>query len=141
MTRADGVFATARVIYSPLAKAALRAKAPAAPSRRKPLRQPTRRSLQSFRAGWNDRWEQDVLRFLAQFFKSFASAITTFTRAPGAARVGMLLFFAAAVADGVLMPFFALWAHKVAGVPIAFIGLLLGCLEVFAQSSYQKGDR
>jgi MFS transporter, DHA1 family, tetracycline resistance protein len=68
-----------------------------------------------------------VLRFLAQFFKSFASAITTFTRAPAAAQVGMALFFAAAVADGILMPFFALWAHKVAGIPIAFIGLLLGC--------------
>jgi MFS transporter, DHA1 family, tetracycline resistance protein len=39
----------------------------------------------------------------------------------------MLLFFAAAVADGILMPFFALWAHKDAGVPIEFIGLLLAC--------------
>ena len=39
----------------------------------------------------------------------------------------MFLFFAAAVADGILMPFFALWAHKVAGIPIEFIGLLLGC--------------
>jgi MFS family permease len=37
------------------------------------------------------------------------------------------MFFVAAVADGILMPFFALWAHKVAGIPIAFIGLLLGC--------------
>jgi MFS transporter, DHA1 family, tetracycline resistance protein len=64
-----------------------------------------------------------VLRFL----KSLASAITTFGRAPVAARVGMGLFFAAAVADGILMPFFALWAHKVAGIPIEFIGLLLGC--------------
>jgi MFS transporter, DHA1 family, tetracycline resistance protein len=68
-----------------------------------------------------------VARFLARFFKSFVSAITTFTRAPGAARVGMVLFFVAAVGDGILMPFFALWAHKVAGIPIAFIGLLLGC--------------
>ena len=64
---------------------------------------------------------------MVRFFKSFASAITTFGRAPGAARVGMVLFFAAAVADGILMPFFALWAHKVAGIPIEFIGLLLGC--------------
>jgi DHA1 family tetracycline resistance protein-like MFS transporter len=68
-----------------------------------------------------------VARFLARFFKSFVSAITTFTRAPGAARVGIVLFFVAAVGDGILMPFFALWAHKVAGIPIAFIGLLLGC--------------
>jgi MFS transporter, DHA1 family, tetracycline resistance protein len=64
---------------------------------------------------------------VVRFFKSFASAITTFGQAPGPARVGMVLFFAAAVADGILMPFFALWAHKVAGIPIEFIGLLLGC--------------
>jgi MFS transporter, DHA1 family, tetracycline resistance protein len=64
---------------------------------------------------------------VVRFFKSFASAITTFGRAPGPARVGMVLFFAAAVADGILIPFFALWAHKVAGIPIKFIGLLLGC--------------
>ena len=62
-----------------------------------------------------------------RFFQIFTSAITTFLRAPGAAQVGMFLFFAAAVADGILMPFFALWAHKVAGIPIEFIGLLLGC--------------
>lgn len=61
------------------------------------------------------------------FLKSFTSAITIFARAPGAARVGMILFFAASVSDGILMPFFALWAHKVAGIPIEFIGLLLGC--------------
>jgi DHA1 family tetracycline resistance protein-like MFS transporter len=59
--------------------------------------------------------------------KFLTSAITTFLRAPGAAQVGMFLFFAAAVADGILMPFFALWAYKVAGIPIEFIGLLLGC--------------
>ena len=64
---------------------------------------------------------------MIKFFKSFASAITTFCRAPGPAQVGMVLFFAAAVADGILMPFFALWAHEVAGIPIKFIGLLLGC--------------
>jgi DHA1 family tetracycline resistance protein-like MFS transporter len=39
----------------------------------------------------------------------------------------MFLFFAASVSDGILMPFFALWAHKIAGIPIEFIGLLLGC--------------
>jgi MFS transporter, DHA1 family, tetracycline resistance protein len=64
---------------------------------------------------------------VVRFFEGFASAITTFGRAPGPARVGMVLFFAAAAADGILMPFFALWAHKVAGIPIEFIGLLLGC--------------
>jgi DHA1 family tetracycline resistance protein-like MFS transporter len=64
---------------------------------------------------------------LKRFFRIFTSAITTFLRAPPAAQVGMFLFFAAAVADGILMPFFALWAHKVAGIPVEFIGLLLGC--------------
>ncbi|MGA2942097.1 MAG: MFS transporter [Xanthobacteraceae bacterium] len=64
---------------------------------------------------------------MTRFLKSFTSAITTFIRAPGAARVGMFLFFAASVSDGILMPFFALWAHKIAGIPIEFIGLLLGC--------------
>jgi MFS transporter, DHA1 family, tetracycline resistance protein len=62
-----------------------------------------------------------------RFFKIFISAATTFARAPRAAKVGMFLFFAAAAADGILMPFFALWAHKDAGIPIEFIGLLLGC--------------
>ncbi len=57
----------------------------------------------------------------------FTAGIVTFAHAPRAARIGMLLFFAAAAADGTLMPFFALWAHKDAGVPIEFIGLLLGC--------------
>ena len=64
---------------------------------------------------------------MVRFLKSFTSAITTFIRAPGAARVGMFLFFAAAVADGILMPFFALWAYRIANIPIEFIGLLLGC--------------
>jgi DHA1 family tetracycline resistance protein-like MFS transporter len=62
-----------------------------------------------------------------QIFKILAAAPVTFARAPRAAQVGMVLFFAAAVADGILMPFFALWAHKVAGIPIELIGLLLGC--------------
>ncbi len=57
----------------------------------------------------------------------FTAGIVTFAQAPRAARIGMLLFFAASAADGTLMPFFALWAHKDAGIPIAFIGLLLGC--------------
>jgi MFS family permease len=62
-----------------------------------------------------------------QILKILATAVTTFAHAPRAARVGMFLFFAAAAADGILMPFFALWAHKVAGIEIEFIGLLLGC--------------
>lgn len=62
-----------------------------------------------------------------RYFKIFAAAVTTLVNAPQAARVGMFLFFVAAVGDGILMPFFALWAYKVAGIGIAFIGLLLGC--------------
>ncbi len=62
-----------------------------------------------------------------RYFKIFAAALTTFVNAPQAARVGMFLFFVAAAGDGILMPFFALWAHKVAGIGIEFIGLLLGC--------------
>jgi DHA1 family tetracycline resistance protein-like MFS transporter len=62
-----------------------------------------------------------------RFFQILVSAATTFARAPRPAQVGMVLFFAAAVADGILMPFFALWAHKDAGIPIEYIGLLLGC--------------
>ncbi len=57
----------------------------------------------------------------------FTAGVTTFAQAPRAARIGMFLFFAAAAADGILMPFFALWAHKDAGIRIEFIGLLLGC--------------
>jgi DHA1 family tetracycline resistance protein-like MFS transporter len=64
---------------------------------------------------------------VSRLFKIFTAAFATFTRAPKAARVGMFLFFAAAVADGILMPFFALWAHRDAGIPIEYIGLLLGC--------------
>jgi MFS transporter, DHA1 family, tetracycline resistance protein len=62
-----------------------------------------------------------------RFFQILVSAATTFARAPRPAQVGMVLIFAAAVADGILMPFFALWAHKDAGIPIEYIGLLLGC--------------
>jgi MFS transporter, DHA1 family, tetracycline resistance protein len=68
-------------------------------------------------------WSYDVKRF----FQVLTSAPVTFARAPRAAQVGMFLFFAAAVADGILMPFFALWAHKVGGIPIEYVGLLLGC--------------
>ena len=32
----------------------------------------------------------------------FTAGVTTFAQAPGAARIGMLLFFAAAAADGTL---------------------------------------
>lgn len=45
---------------------------------------------------------------------------------PAPVRVSAFLFFAARLADGVLMPFFALWAVREAGVPVGAVGLLLG---------------
>jgi len=46
---------------------------------------------------------------------------------PRPARVGMFIFFVAGLSDGVLMPFFALWAQNEAGISTEYIGLLLGC--------------
>jgi MFS transporter, DHA1 family, tetracycline resistance protein len=64
---------------------------------------------------------------LLKLLKILTSAIALFRAAPAPARVGPFLFFVAGLADGVLMPFFALWAHRDAGIPLAYIGLLLGC--------------
>lgn len=41
--------------------------------------------------------------------------------------VAMCLYFLASLADGVLMPFFALWAQHKANISLPFIGLLLAC--------------
>jgi DHA1 family tetracycline resistance protein-like MFS transporter len=64
---------------------------------------------------------------VTRIFKFLTSSITAFLAAPPAARVGSLLFFVASVADGTLMPFFPLWARNDAGIPVEYIGLLLGC--------------
>jgi MFS family permease len=64
---------------------------------------------------------------VSRIFKILISPFTTFRAAPPAARVGSLLFFVASVADGTLMPFFPLWARNDAGIPVQYIGLLLGC--------------
>ncbi|HEX3936262.1 MAG TPA: MFS transporter [Xanthobacteraceae bacterium] len=64
---------------------------------------------------------------MSRIFKILISPFTTFRAAPPAARVGSLLFFVASVADGTLMPFFPLWARNDAGIPVQYIGLLLGC--------------
>ena len=64
---------------------------------------------------------------MARLFKFLTSSITAFGAAPLAARVGSFLFFVASVADGTLMPFFPLWARNDAGIPVEYIGLLLGC--------------
>ncbi|HEX4042763.1 MAG TPA: MFS transporter [Xanthobacteraceae bacterium] len=64
---------------------------------------------------------------MSRIFKVLMSPFTTFRAAPSAARVGSFLFFVASVADGTLMPFFPLWARNDAGIPVQYIGLLLGC--------------
>ena len=64
---------------------------------------------------------------MTRIFKFLTSSITAFSAAPRAARVGSFLFFLASVADGTLMPFFPLWARNDAGIPVEYIGLLLGC--------------
>jgi DHA1 family tetracycline resistance protein-like MFS transporter len=64
---------------------------------------------------------------VTRIFKFLTSSITAFSAAPRAARVGSFLFFVASVADGTLMPFFPLWARSDAGIPVEYIGLLLGC--------------
>jgi MFS transporter, DHA1 family, tetracycline resistance protein len=62
------------------------------------------------------------------FFSNIVVSNVALVRAlPRAARVGLFLFFVAGLADGALMPFFALWAQNEAGVATGFIGLLLGC--------------
>jgi MFS family permease len=61
------------------------------------------------------------------FAKIRTSAAATLRSAPGAVRVGPFLFFVTNVADGTLMPFFAIWAHTDGGIPFEYIGLLLGC--------------
>lgn len=64
---------------------------------------------------------------MARFPKLISSAYAFLRSLPGPARVGLLLFFAAGLADGVLMPFFALWAQQDAGIATEYIGVLLGC--------------
>jgi MFS family permease len=64
---------------------------------------------------------------VSRIFKVLMSPFTAFRAAPPAARVGSFLFFVASVADGTLMPFFPLWARNDAGIPVQYIGLLLGC--------------
>lgn len=59
--------------------------------------------------------------------KTLSSTFRPFRSLPRPAGVGLCIFFVAGLADGVLMPFFALWAQQDAGIPIQYIGLLLGC--------------
>lgn len=41
--------------------------------------------------------------------------------------LGFLLYLCAGFADGMIVPFFPLWAQSEAGIAVAFIGLLFGC--------------
>ena len=43
------------------------------------------------------------------------------------ASIAVLLLFFVGFADGSILPFFALWAQKEAGIAVPFIGLLLAC--------------
>jgi len=43
------------------------------------------------------------------------------------ASIAILLFFFVGIADGVMLPFFALWAQQDAGIPVGWIGVLFGC--------------
>ena len=51
--------------------------------------------------------------------------LLTLLRKP--ASLAALLFLFISIGDGVMLPFFALWAQKDAGVPTAWIGVLFGC--------------
>ena len=59
--------------------------------------------------------------------KIISSVYSLLRSMPAPARIGLFLFFVAGLADGVLMPFFALWAQQNAGIAIEYIGVLLGC--------------
>ncbi|MET0937232.1 MAG: MFS transporter [Luteibacter sp.] len=43
------------------------------------------------------------------------------------ASIAALLFLFISIGDGVMLPFFALWAQHDAGIPVAWIGVLFGC--------------
>jgi MFS transporter, DHA1 family, tetracycline resistance protein len=59
---------------------------------------------------------------------SIQSRIASFIeRQPVPARIAIAMFLLAAVADGALMPFFALWALKIAHVEVGWIGALFAC--------------
>ena len=60
-------------------------------------------------------------------FRIFLETFALLRAMPPAGRVGALLYFVAGVADGVLLPFFALWARSEGGVPVEFAGVLLAC--------------
>lgn len=57
-------------------------------------------------------------------FTGYASFLS-FLRQP--ASIALLLFLLVGFADGAMLPFFALWAQKDAGIPVGWIGALFGC--------------
>ena len=93
------------------------------PARRKRSRQPTRRSRTGCKTSRPRSYRMELRR--DRISKFLILDIVLFGGLPRPAKVGLFLFFAAGLADGVLMPFFALWAQQDAGIPIEYIGLLL----------------
>lgn len=61
------------------------------------------------------------------FTRSFTgnASFLSFFRQP--ASIALLLFLLVGFADGAMLPFFALWAQKDAGIPVGWIGALFGC--------------
>jgi predicted MFS family arabinose efflux permease len=61
------------------------------------------------------------------FTRSFTgnTSFLAFLRQP--ASIALLLFLLVGFADGAMLPFFALWAQKDAGIPVGWIGALFGC--------------
>lgn len=57
----------------------------------------------------------------------FNGFISLWSSARQAALLSLFLFFCAGFADGVVVPFFPLWAHGEAHIPVGLIGLLFGC--------------
>lgn len=70
---------------------------------------------------------QLLSRLLSRLPRRFSASLRIFTNAPLATSVGIVLCFFVGFADGVLMPFFALWAENEAGISASHIGLLLAC--------------
>jgi MFS family permease len=73
--------------------------------------------------GRADAWSFDVTTST----NILSSTLALLRDTPRPARIGLALFFVAGLADGVLIPFFALWAQQDAGIATEYIGLLFGC--------------
>lgn len=61
------------------------------------------------------------------FTKSFQGNLRFLSFLKRPASIAVLLFFFVGIADGAMLPFFALWAQHDAGIPVGWIGVLFGC--------------